>query len=138
MINRKARYEYFILEEYTAGIILVGSEIKSIREGNASIDEAYCLLVDGELFIRNMYVKPYEYARDNHEPRRDRKLLLKKKEIRKIQRTLIDGLTIIPLSTSFVHGRLKMTVGIAKGKKLYDKRETIKKRDNDRELQRYR
>ena len=134
MINRKAKFEYHILEEYKAGIVLFGPEVKSIRAGNASIDEAYCLVVNGEIYIRNMYIKPYDNALDNSEPRRDRKLLLSKKEINKIEKTLIDkGLTIVPLHT-LEKGFIKIVVGIAKGKKLFDKRQTIKDRDSDREL----
>src|ERR1017187_7830639 len=134
MLNRKAHFNYIILEEYKAGMVLFGPEVKSIRAGNASIDEAYCILMDGELYIRNMYIQAYDNALDNSEPRRDRKLLLNKKELRKIKDTLIDkGLTIIPLHT-LEKGLIKMVIGIAKGKKLFDKRQSLKDKDNKREL----
>jgi SsrA-binding protein len=134
--NRKAKFEYNILEEYKAGIVLVGSEIKSIRDHKTSIAEAYCVLIDGELFIRNMHVDPFEKASTPHEVRRDRKLLLNKQELKRIGNKMIDkGLTIIPLRVE-IDGLIKIQIAIAKGKKLYDKRETIKERDNTRESQR--
>jgi len=134
--NRKARFEYAILEEYKAGIVLVGSEIKSIRAGKTSIAEAYCVLVNGELFVRNMHVDPYEKATVPHEVRRDRKLLLTKKELRKIEGKMIDkGLAIIPLRLE-IDQLIKMQIAIGKGKKLYDKRQTIKDRESKREIAR--
>jgi SsrA-binding protein len=134
--NRKARFEYELLDEYKTGIVLSGSEIKSIRDGKASIAEAYCLLVDGEMFIRNMHVDPYDKARDGHEPRRDRKLLLTKKELKKISAKMIDkGLAIIPLRLE-IDELVKVQIAVSKGKKLYDKRQTIKDRDVTREMQR--
>ena len=96
--NRKARFNYEILEEYNAGIVLIGSEVKSIKSGHVSIEEAYCYFKDGELFIKNMYVKPYEMSRDELDSKRDRKLLLKKSELRKLESTISEkGLTLIPL-----------------------------------------
>lgn len=134
--NRKARFEYNILENYTAGIVLLGSEIKCIRDGKANITDAYCIFINGELFIRNMYVAPYDRAQKPHEPKRDRKLLLTKKELKKIDAKLIDkGLTIIPLKVH-VNNLIKIEVGIGKGKKLFDKKQSIKERDIDRETKR--
>jgi SsrA-binding protein len=134
--NRKARFEYNILEEYKAGLVLVGSEIKSIREGKTNIADAYCVLINGELFIRNMHVDPYERAQTPHAPRRDRKLLLTKQELKRIGNKMIDkGLAIIPLRLE-IDKLIKLQIGIGKGKKLYDKRQTIKDRDINRDLAR--
>ena len=134
--NRKARHEYTILDEYRAGIVLVGSEIKSIREGKTNIADAYCVLINNELFIRNMHVDPYEKAQTPHAVRRDRKLLLTKQELKKISNRMIDkGLAIIPLKLE-IDTLIKLQIGIGKGKKLYDKRQTIKDRDVKRDLNR--
>lgn len=134
--NRKARHEYDILEEYKAGLVLVGSEIKSLRDSKANIADAYCVLVNGEMFIRNMHVDPYEKAQTPHEPRRDRKLLLTKKELKKIGNKMIDkGLAIIPLRLE-INDLIKVQIGIGKGKKLYDKRQSIKDRDIKRDVER--
>lgn len=136
--NRRAKFEYAILDEYKAGIVLIGTEIKSIREGNVNINNAYCVLVDGELFIRNMHIDHYEKALAVVQPdvRRDRKLLLNKKELKKIESKMIDaGLAIIPLRLE-INQLIKMQIAVGKGKKLYDKRETIKNRDINREIQR--
>lgn len=134
--NRKARHEYTIIEEFKAGMVLVGSEIKSIRDGNTNIADAYCILVNGEMFVRNMHVDPYERAQTPHEPRRDRKLLLTKKELKRITNKMIDkGLALIPLRLE-VGDLIKMQIAIGKGKKLYDKRQTIKDRDISRDLAR--
>jgi SsrA-binding protein len=134
MVNRKARFNYNILEEYKAGIVLVGSEVKSIKSNNTSIEGSYCYFKEGELFIKNMYVKPYESSRDDIDPRRDRKLLLKKKEIRKLEIMVNEkGLTIIPLVLKN-EGRVKVIIGVGRGKKLYDKKETIKERDIKKQL----
>lgn len=137
--NKKARFEYEILETFTAGLVLQGSEIKSIRKGKASINEAYCFIANGEMFVKNMHISIYEEASfTNHEPLRDRKLLLNMQEIKKIEKKLKDvGITIIPLKV-FVNQRgwAKMDIALAKGKKLYDKREDIKKKDVDRQLSR--
>lgn len=135
--NRKARHEYTILEEYKTGMVLVGSEVKSIRDGKASIAESYCVLINGELFIRNMNIEPYEKAQTPHEVRRDRKLLLKKQELKRIGNKMIDkGLAIVPLRIFEDGGIFKMQIAIGKGKKLYDKRQTIKDRDISRDLAR--
>ena len=134
MLNRKARFEYNILEEFLAGIILIGGEVKSIRAGKGSINEAYCLLINGEMFIRNMHVDPYKDATLEQDPKRDRKLLLNKNELEKIQGIMIDkGLTIIPLEVKT--GKLiKVKIGIGKGKKLYDKRQSIKEKEAQKEM----
>ena len=137
--NKKARFEYEILESFTAGMVLMGPEIKSIRKGKASISEAYCFVSNGEVFVKNMNISPYDEASyTNHEPLRDRKLLLNEQEIKKIIKKLKDqGITLIPLKV-FVSqkGWAKMEIGLARGKKLYDKREDIKKKDVDRQLSR--
>jgi SsrA-binding protein len=136
--NRKARFEYEILDRYVAGMALTGTEIKSIRQGKASISESFCeFTVAGELFVINMNVEEYSHGTHyNHAPKRPRKLLLSKKELRKLRREVADaGLTIIPLRL-FINqeGLAKLEVALARGKKLYDKRETIKKRDTERHL----
>lgn len=134
--NRKAYFEYTILEKYTAGITLVGSEIKSIRDSNTNIADAYCILIDGEMFVRNMYVAPYDKANVPHEVRRDRKLLLTKQELKRIGNKMIDkGLAIIPLKLT-IDRLIKIEIGIGKGKKLYDKRESLKSKDLKREMDR--
>ncbi|GAB4252627.1 MAG: SsrA-binding protein [Vicingaceae bacterium] len=137
--NKKAFFEYEILDTFTAGIQLTGTEIKSIRAGKASINEAFCFLKNGEVFIKNMFVAEYEQGSyNNHEPLRTRKLLLNKHEIDKLERKKKDiGLTIIPLKL-FINkkGLAKIEIALAKGKKLYDKRASIKERDTKRTLDR--
>ncbi|SRR5690606_24990568 len=138
--NRKARFQYEILDKYTAGIKLAGTEIKSIREGKAGIAESFCEFSDeGELFVVNMDVQPYSHASHfNHEPKRSRKLLLNKRELKKLNKQVRNtGLTIIPLRL-FINerGLAKLEIALAKGKKLHDKRETIKDRENKRKLDR--
>ncbi len=137
--NKVASFEYFLLEEYVAGIVLTGTEIKSVRESKVSLAEAYCAFVKDELFIRNMHIAEYKYGTyANHEPKRDRKLLLNRKELRKIfTKTKEKGLTIIPVKL-FVNekGFAKIVIAVAKGKKLYDKRETLKTKDLKREMDR--
>lgn len=136
MVNRKVRFNYDILEEYKTGIVLIGSEVKSIKSGDVSVDGSYCFFKDGELFIKNMYVKPYESSRNDLDPRRDRKLLLKKKEIKKLQTVVNEkGLTIVLLNIKN-EGRIKIIIGVGRGKKLYDKKETIKERDIKKQLKR--
>ena len=137
--NKKARFEYELLETFTAGMVLTGSEIKSIRQGKASIKEAYCFIENGELFIRNMNISPYEEAgRENHEPTRLRKLLLNASEIKKLERKLKDaGLTIVPIKVFISSGGwAKIDIAVAKGKKLYDKRDDIRKKDEKRQMAR--
>ncbi|HAM98616.1 MAG TPA: SsrA-binding protein [Marinilabiliales bacterium] len=137
--NKKATFNYEILETYTAGIELLGTEIKSIRNNKAGLNETYCTFVDGELYIKNMYIAEYELGGYvNHEPRRDRKLLLNRQELNKWEKKMKErGFTIIPLSL-FVNanGLVKIDVALARGKKQYDKRETIKDKDNRREMDR--
>lgn len=137
--NRKASFEYSFLERFTAGIQLLGTEIKSVREGKANVGEAFCVFVNGELFVRNMNIEEYSKGNIyNHSPRRDRKLLLSKHELRKLENNLKDrGLTIIPLKL-FIgsSGYAKLEIALAKGKKTHDKRQDIKKRDVERELKR--
>lgn len=138
--NKRARFEYELLDTYTAGIVLGGTEIKSIREGKASISESFCEFNDNaELFIVNMYIDEYSHGSHyNHQPRAERKLLLNKRELKKLHKEVkASGLTIIPLNL-FLNDRglAKLNIALAKGKKLYDKRETIKDRDNKRNLDR--
>ncbi len=137
--NRKASFEYHLLDAFTCGIQLMGSEIKSIRGGQASINEAFCTFVGDELVVRNMTIEPYANAKHfAHEPKRDRKLLLHRTELTKLQRKLKDqGITVVPVRL-FVdtNGRAKLDIALAKGKKLYDKRESIKARDVQRDLDR--
>lgn len=138
--NKKARFEYEILDKYTAGIVLTGTEIKSIRLSKASIAESFCEFNEGgELFIINMTIEPYEFGTHyNHKPKAERKLLLNKSELRKLQKEVqTKGLTIVPLLLFLNEkGYAKLEIALAKGKKLYDKRETIKDRDNKRDLDR--
>jgi len=137
--NKKARFSYFLEDEFDAGIVLTGSEIKSIRTGKASIVEAFCVLIDNEIWIRNMYVAPYENASFNkHKPKADRKLLLNKKEISKIEKHLkIKGYSVIPLKLFLNKSNwLKVKIALAKGKKLHDKRDSLKARDDKREIDR--
>lgn len=137
--NKKAYFEYIILEKYIAGIVLHGTEIKSIRAGKASIVESYCTVQNGEIFVRNMTIAEYDYGTyNNHDPKRDRKLLLNKKEIKKISnKTKESGLTIIPLLLFISpEGYAKLEIALAKGKKMYDKRESLKEKQNRRDLER--
>ena len=137
--NKKARFQYELLDDFVAGIVLTGTEMKSIRNGKASIMESFCVVRDGEVFIRNMYVAEYENGSYyNHNPRRDRKLLLNRVEIRKIEKKLKDkGLTIIP-SKIFVNEKnlAKVRIHVAKGKKLHDKRHDLKEKATRREMDR--
>ncbi len=137
IINRKAKHDYFILEEIECGLVLVGSEVKSIRQGSCNIGDAFCRIKNGELFIHNMYINPYEQASSfNHEPTRMRKLLLHKKELRKWeQRIKLERLTLVPLKLYFKNGYCKILIGLAEGKKNYDKRAALKERDMQRAAQ---
>ena len=138
--NKRARFDYEILDQYTAGIVLTGTEIKSIRNSKASIAESFCEFNEREeLFAVNMYIEEYAFGtRFNHRPRGSRKLLLNKKELKKLHKQVKNsGLTIVPLKLYINDkGYAKMLIGLARGKKLYDKRETIKDRDNKRDLDR--
>ena len=137
--NKKATHEYFLLDEFKAGICLVGTEIKSIRAGKVSLVDSFCSFTGTELYLNNVHIAEYEFGNIyNHEPKRPRKLLLKKKELKKLKtKTQEKGLTIIPV-TMFVNdkGKCKITIYLAKGKKNYDRRETLKEKDNKRELNR--
>ncbi|NBW57905.1 SsrA-binding protein SmpB [bacterium] len=141
--NRKAYYEYYIIEEYNAGMCLVGSEVKSIRNSEASISEAFVYISNSEIFIKGMFINKYKQAvHNNHEEVRDRKLLLNKKEICRIAEQLqIPGYTCIPLFLKDVNGKIKITIAVAKGKKLWDKKESIREKDiklqTQRELNKY-
>ena len=136
--NRKAFHEYNILETFEAGLELKGSEVKSIREGKASLKQAYILIRKGEAWLRGTHIPCYSHTGfEGHEPVRDRKLLLHKKEIQKINSKLAEkGLTAVPTKLYFKGGLIKLEFGLAKGKKLYDKRDTKKKRDVERDIQR--
>lgn len=136
ILNKKARFDYFIEDEYEAGIVLKGTEIKSIRKGSANLKDSYAIIRNDEIFLLNMFISPYnEGNRFNHEETRTRKLLLNKKEIKKIKNKLeIEGYTLVPIKLYFKNNKAKILLGIAKGKKNYDKRETIKKRDQEREM----
>ena len=140
ILNKKARFSYDLLDSYTAGIVLTGTEIKSIRASKASIAESFCEFNDaGELFVINMTVQEYDHGNHfNHRPKAERKLLLNKKELRKLEKEVKNtGLTIIPTKL-FINekGFAKLKIALAKGKKLFDKRETIKDRENKRNLDR--
>jgi len=137
--NKRAEFEYFFLEKFTAGLVLRGTEIKSIRDGKVNITDAYCTFFNNELFVKNMHIAEYRFGTYlNHQPKDDRKLLLNKKELRKLElRSKDKGLTIIP-TLLFVdeRGYAKLNIALAKGKKSYDKRETIKEKDIRREMSR--
>lgn len=137
--NKKARFEFHLLETYVAGIALTGTEVKSIRLGKVQFTDAYCYFRDGELFLKEMHISPYEFGNlNNEEPRRERKLLLKKRELQKLkEKSEEKGLTIIPVKIFFTdRGFVKIEIALAQGKKLYDKRSDIKERDAARESQR--
>jgi SsrA-binding protein len=138
--NRPAYFEYFIDNKYDAGIVLTGTEVKSLREGKASFNDSYCLINKGEVWIKNLHIAEYSHGTaNNHDPIRERKLLMQKKEIRKIEAKLKEkGYTLVPLRIYFNEKRMaKMEIGLGKGKKMHDKRETIKQRDTEREMKRY-
>ena len=132
--NRKAYHEYFVIEKYEAGIELFGTEVKSLRAGKVNLKEAYASIQDGEIFVHGMHISPYEQGNIfNKDPLRDKKLLLHKSEIMKLLGSVkLDGLTLIPLSLYFRNGKIKMELGVCRGKKLYDKRESIARRDAER------
>lgn len=136
ILNRKARFNYEIIDTIECGIVLKGTEIKSIRDGKANIKDSYGIIRNNEVYILNMYISPYENGGVfNHQETRTRKLLLHKKEILKLKNKLeLEGFTLIPLKLYFVNGKAKIELGLCKGKKLYDKREDSKKRDVEREL----
>lgn len=138
--NRKARHEYFIEEQFEAGLVLKGTEVKALRQGRANLSDAYARFKNGELYVYQMHISPYSYAYyDNHDPLRVRKLLMHSHELRQLIGKLTErGFSLIPLRLYFRDGKVKMLLALAKGKRKYDKRETIRKRDEDRELQRHR
>jgi SsrA-binding protein len=136
-VNRTARHEYAILETFEAGMALKGCEVKSIRAGGVNLKEGYAHVIRGELFLEGVHVSPYEYSSQPLEPIRSRKLLMHRREIHKIDSEIkLKGLTLVPLKLYFKNGRAKLELGLAKGKKAFDKRESIKKREVARELAR--
>ncbi len=138
--NRQAYYDYFIDIKYEAGIVLLGTEVKSLRSGRASFNDSYCLVHKGEIWVKSLHITEYTHGTvNNHDPLRDRKLLLEKREIRKIEAKLKEkGYTLIPLRIFFNSKNLaKMEIGLARGKKMYDKRESIKQKDVEKEMKRY-
>jgi SsrA-binding protein len=136
--NRRARHDYEILDTFEAGIALLGPEVKSLRNGKASLTDGYAVIRRGEVFLTNVHVGPYEKAwRENADPRRERKLLLHRAEISRLKGKLAErGLTLIPLQLYFKHGRAKVELGLCRGKRRYDKRESIRSRETERDLQR--
>ena len=137
ILNKKASFEFLLLQTFTAGIILTGTEVKAIREGKASLSEAYCLITNGEIWLKNMHISEYKQGSyNNHEPKRLRKLLLNRAEIRKIESRLKEkGTTIVPTQLFFnERGFAKIDIAVARGKKMYDKREDLKKKDQEREI----
>jgi len=138
--NRSAYHDYFIEDKYDAGIVLAGTEVKSIREGKVSFADSFCIFQKGELWVKNMHIAEYRFGTtNNHLAVHDRKLLLNKKELRKLENKMKEkGYTIVPLKIFFNEkGYVKLEIGLGKGKKLYDKRDTIKQRDTEREMKRY-
>lgn len=135
--NRKARHEYFIIESFETGIELVGTEVKSIRQGGVNLKDSWCSIENGEIFVKGMHISPYEKGNIfNKDPMRPRKLLMHKKEIIRLFSTVKqDGLTLIPLSLYFKDSRVKLQLGLCRGKKLHDKREDAAKRDAKREIE---
>lgn len=136
--NRRARRDYIIEETLEAGIVLQGTEVKSLRAGKASLSDSYATFRGGEAFLVNLHIAPYEQAgRENPDPRRERKLLLHKAEIARLRGRVAErGLTLVPLELYFRKGRAKLSLGLARGKRLHDKRESIRRREQDRELRR--
>ena len=136
ILNRRAKYDYFIIDSYEAGIVLTGTEIKSIRLGKVNIKDSYIIIRNEELYLLNTHISSYDKGnRFNHDEERTRKLLMHKKEIKKLNnKVTLEGNTLIPLKIYFKNGKAKILVGLCKGKKNYDKRETIKKREAEREI----
>lgn len=138
--NRQAYYDYFIDVKYDAGIVLLGTEVKSLRQGKASFNDSYCIIHKGEIWAKSMHIAEYSHGTvNNHDPLRDRKLLLEKREIRKIEAKLKEkGYTLIPLRIYFNEKNLaKMEIGLARGKKQHDKRDSIRQKDAEREMKRF-
>lgn len=136
--NRRARRNFAVVDTFEAGLALLGSEVKSLRDGRMELKDSYAVIEDGEAFLVGAHVAPYGFARDGgHDPERKRKLLLHKREISKLAGTLAEkGLTLVPLQVYFKDGKAKIELGLARGKTSYDKRETLKERDAEREMQR--
>jgi SsrA-binding protein len=137
IVNRKAYHDYTVIKEFTAGIALVGSEVKSLRNGEANLQDSFCYSMDGEIFVKGLHISKNKMSSfTNHEEKRDRKLLLTKREIRNIINEVKtnNGMTVVPLEIFELKGRFKIKICIAKGKKTYDKRESIKRKDIDREI----
>ena len=136
--NRKARHDYFIEDEYEAGMVLKGTEVKSLRQGRANLKDSYAKVRNGELFVHQMHISPYPFAYyDNHDPLRIRKLLLHRYEIKRLYGKLSErGYALIPLRLYFREGKVKVLLGLAKGKRQYDKRETMRRRDQKRDMDR--
>jgi SsrA-binding protein len=139
-VNRKARHDFFIEDEYEAGVVLQGTEVKSLRLGKVNLKDSYARIKDGELFVYQLHIGPYPFAYyGNHDPLRARKLLLHKQEIKRINAKVNEkGHTLVPLKIYFKGGKVKMSLALAKGKRQYDKRESIKRRDEKRDLDRAR
>ena len=137
-VNKSARFNYFVIDEYEAGIVLTGTEIKSVRNGSCNIKDSYGIIRKGEVYLLNMFIGQYKEGNlFNHNETRDRKLLLHKKEIKKISKDIeVQGLTIVPLKVYFKDNKLKVLIGVCRGKKTFDKRETIKERDIKRDVER--
>jgi SsrA-binding protein len=138
--NRQAYYDYFIEDKYDAGMVLTGTEVKSLRSGRASFNDSFCIINKGEMWVKSLHIAEYSHGTaNNHDPVRERKLLLNKKEIRKIEAKIKEkGISVVPLRIFFSEkGLVKMEIGLGKGKKLYDKRETIKQRDTQREMKKF-
>lgn len=136
ILNRKVKFDYFVEDEYEAGIVLTGTEIKSVRNGSCNIKDCYGIVRDNEVFLLNMFIGQYKEGNIfNHNETRSRKLLLHKKEIKKIEQYIkIDGLTLVPIKLYFKNNKLKVLLGVCRGKKNYDKRDTIKERDINRDI----
>ena len=137
IVNRRAAFNYFISESWEAGVMLTGTEVKAIRDGKANLSDSYCYFRDEELWIKNLHISPYEHGSySNHDPKRDRKLLLHRNQLRKIfAKTKEKGVTIIPVKLyESERGLIKLEIGLARGKKLYDKRESLKQADAKREI----
>lgn len=136
--NRKARHEYHVLDTWEAGLVLQGTEVKSLREGKANLQDAFARVMNGEVWLFNLHISPYEQGnRFNHDPVRPRKLLLHSREIRKLLGQVeTSGLTLVPLDVHFSRGMAKVNLALVRGKKLHDKRDDLKRRDADREIQR--
>jgi len=136
--NKRARHDYHILETWEAGLVLTGTEVKSLRDGKANLSDAYGIVNDGEVYLLNLHISPYEQGNYfNHEPTRTRKLLLHRKEIRKLIGAVErEGLTLVPLELYFKRGKAKVAIALGKGKKLHDKRADLRKKDDEREMAR--